>query len=102
MNTTKVDSLVVVSMACFNSEMSRRRFIIARMMAPTAPMAPPSVGVAMPRKMVPSTRKISSSGGIITSTTRLPSAAPRRVRASGGSAGTHCGFTIDTMKMNTA
>jgi hypothetical protein len=25
-----------------------------------APMAPPSVGVAMPRKMVPSTRKISS------------------------------------------
>jgi hypothetical protein len=29
-------------------------------------MAPPSVGVAMPRKIVPSTRKISASGGIRT------------------------------------
>ena len=38
--------------------------------APTAPMAPPSVGVAMPRKMVPSTRKISASGGISTNVTR--------------------------------
>ena len=34
--------------------------------APTAPIAPPSVGVAMPRKIVPSTRKISASGGIST------------------------------------
>ena len=33
-------------------------------------MAPPSVGVAMPRKMVPSTRKISASGGISTKVTR--------------------------------
>ena len=38
--------------------------------APSAPMAPPSVGVATPRKMVPSTRKISSSGGISTKVTR--------------------------------
>jgi hypothetical protein len=30
--------------------------------APVAPIAPPSVGVAMPRKIVPRTRKISSSG----------------------------------------
>ncbi len=29
-------------------------------------MAPPSVGVARPMKIVPSTRKISSSGGTIT------------------------------------
>jgi hypothetical protein len=42
------------------------------MMAPMAPMAPPSVGVAMPRKMVPSTRKISSSGGISTKVTARP------------------------------
>ncbi len=35
-----------------------------------APIAPPSVGVATPRKMVPSTRKISSSGGISTKVTR--------------------------------
>ncbi|MCY1305774.1 hypothetical protein D9M70_555980 [compost metagenome] len=34
--------------------------------APTAPIAPPSVGVAMPRKMVPRTRKISAKGGIST------------------------------------
>ncbi|CAM3145127.1 hypothetical protein PANO111632_05085 [Paracoccus nototheniae] len=31
-----------------------------------APIAPPSVGVAIPRKIVPSTRKTSASGGIIT------------------------------------
>ena len=37
--------------------------------APSAPIAPPSVGVAMPRKMVPSTRKISTSGGISTKVT---------------------------------
>ena len=34
------------------------------------PVADASVGVAMPRKMVPSTRKISSSGGISTKVTR--------------------------------
>ena len=38
--------------------------------APVAPIAPPSVGVATPRKMVPSTRKISASGGISTKVTR--------------------------------
>ncbi|GAO26991.1 TRAP transporter [Alicycliphilus sp. B1] len=50
-------------------------------MAPMAPMAPPSVGVATPRKMVPSTRKISSSGGISTKVTRSASldSRPRRV-----------------------
>jgi hypothetical protein len=41
----------------------------AMISAPSAPMAPPSVGVAMPRKMVPSTRKISTSGGISTKVT---------------------------------
>ena len=46
--------------------MLSRPFAAAMTSAPTAPMAPPSVGVAMPRKMVPSTRKISASGGIST------------------------------------
>ena len=36
------------------------------MRAPAAPIAPPSVGVAMPMKIVPSTRKIRNSGGTIT------------------------------------
>jgi hypothetical protein len=40
------------------------------MIAPTAPMAPPSVGVATPMKIVPSTRKMSAKGGIITNVTR--------------------------------
>ena len=70
MNTTKQDSLVVVSMACRNRSSDSRRRATAIRMAPTAPMAPPSVGVATPMKMVPSTRKISASGGIITKVTR--------------------------------
>ena len=37
-----------------------------RISAPLAPIAPPSVGVATPMKMVPSTRKIRNSGGTIT------------------------------------
>ena len=41
--------------------------------APIAPIAPPSVGVATPRKIVPSTRKISASGGISTKMTRSAS-----------------------------
>ncbi len=36
------------------------------MIAPAAPIAPPSVGVAMPMKIVPSTRKIRNSGGTMT------------------------------------
>ena len=44
------------------AKFSRRR-AIASTSAPTAPMAPPSVGVAMPWKIVPSTRKIRMSGG---------------------------------------
>ena len=38
--------------------------------APVAPIAPPSVGVATPRKIVPSTRKMRASGGISTNVTR--------------------------------
>ena len=35
----------------------------ASTMAPTAPKAPASVGVAMPKKMLPNTKKISAKGG---------------------------------------
>ena len=47
--------------------------------APSAPIAPPSVGVATPRKIVPSTRKISTSGGISTKVTRSASRDSRPV-----------------------
>ncbi len=57
---------------------SLRRLAHASSMAPIAPMAPPSVGVATPMKIVPSTRKISSSGGTMTNTTCSASADRRR------------------------
>jgi hypothetical protein len=46
-------------------------------------MAPPSVGVARPRKMVPSTRKIRISGGISTKVTRSESFDSRPILRSG-------------------
>ena len=70
MNSTKHDSFMVESMAWRSNLKSMRRRAIAITRAPMAPMAPPSVGVAMPRKIVPSTRKISPSGGISTNVTR--------------------------------
>ena len=57
----------------------RRRLASASSMAPAAPIAPPSVGVARPMKIVPSTRKISPSGG--TSTKMTCSASRREQRA---------------------
>ena len=80
MNTTKHDSLVVVFRACLSSEPLRRPRSLAMTNAPSAPMAPPSVGVATPMKMVPSTRKISSRGGISTNVTRsaMRESRPRR------------------------
>ena len=70
MKSTKHDSLVVESIACLSSAIDNRRRATAISTAPSAPMAPPSVGVATPMKMVPSTRKISPSGGISTKVTR--------------------------------
>ena len=70
MNSTKHDSFIVESIAWRISFRSMRPRASAITSAPTAPIAPPSVGVAMPRKMVPSTRKIRASGGIITKVTR--------------------------------
>ena len=66
MKITKEDSLAVEFIAWLSSDQLSRRLASARTSAPVAPMAPPSVGVAMPRKIVPSTRKISASGGIST------------------------------------
>ena len=66
MNITKEDSRVVEASAWRITSSESRRLTAARKSAPTAPMAPPSVGVAMPRKMVPRTRKMSASGGMRT------------------------------------
>src|SRR5467141_23788 len=66
MKTTKADSFAVDSVACRTRSQLSRRLAAPRMSAPVAPIAPPSVGVAMPRKIVPSTRKIRNSGGTIT------------------------------------
>src|SRR4249920_1193337 len=76
MKTTNDDSLAVDSTA----DLSRARLNLlglrsshllkmASRIAPDAPMAPPSVGVATPMKIVPSTRKIRNSGGTITKVT---------------------------------
>ena len=70
MKTTNEVSLAVVFIAWRNRLIDRRRRTSAIASAPLAPMAPPSVGVATPRKIVPSTRKISASGGISTKVTR--------------------------------
>src|SRR5260221_2336310 len=72
MKTTNEVSLAVVFIAWRNRLNDRRRRTSAIASAPLAPMAPPSVGVATPRKMVPSTRKMSASGGISTKSTRSP------------------------------
>ena len=65
-------------------------------------MAPASVGVASPRKIVPSTRKIRMIEGTMPRTQRQISGQPRSVRASGGSAGTSCGQRKLTMSTHTA
>jgi hypothetical protein len=48
---------------------SSQRLNAANNTAPVAPIAPPSVGVATPMKMVPSTRKIRNNGGTMTKVT---------------------------------
>ncbi len=93
MNTTKEVSLAVEFIACLSSAQLRRRLMSASASAPVAPIAPPSVGVAMPRKIVPSTRKMSASGGISTKSTRATSFQPRSKRAWAGSAGASLGNT---------
>ena len=60
-------------------------------------MAPPSVGVATPMKIVPSTRKIRNSGGTITNVTCCPSRDRKRKPKSLS----HSQFTIETANAKT-
>ncbi len=73
MNSTKQDSLAVLSSACLSKSKLSWRRAVAMIRAPNAPIAPPSVGVAIPRKIVPRTRKIRTRGGISTNVTRSES-----------------------------
>ena len=63
-------------------------WITASTMAPTAPIAPASVGVVRPSIMVPSTTKISTADGMMPIRHFFHSAQPVSVRASFGTAGT--------------
>jgi len=63
------------------------------------PIAPPSVGVARPRKIVPSTRKISTSDGTMPHRQRLTSGQPCIVSDSRGIPGTHFGLKMLTPKV---
>jgi hypothetical protein len=77
----------------------------ASAMAPTTPKAPASVGVARPMKMVPNTRKIRPSEGMMPRRHFFHSAQPLSVRASSGRAGTsfgHSTLTIATQPQNSA
>ena len=69
MNSTNDASLAVFSSAWFINFLSKRLRLTAKIKAPKAPMAPPSVGVATPKKMVPKTKKIRIRGGISTKVT---------------------------------
>ena len=73
--------------------------MIASARAPTAPIAPPSVGVAKPIRMVPRTMKISTSDGTIDTMQRTNSTPRLAVRTSFGSGGTLSGQTMPTMKI---
>ena len=97
MNTTIAVMRIVVSMPWISSGHDRRRLSAASTIAPTTPMAPASVGVARPMKIVPSTRKMSASDGTIAVVHFHASAQPRSVRASGGNGGTASGQMRPTM-----
>ena len=76
MKTTNAESFAVASTAGPEQLQLKRlglrssqRLNDGEKIAPLAPIAPPSVGVATPMKMVPSTRKIRKSGGTMTKVT---------------------------------
>jgi hypothetical protein len=99
MNITMVVSLRVVSIPSLSSFQVRRRCKIASASAPTAPMAPPSVGVARPTRMVPSTMKMSTREGTIETMQRRNKTPRLAVRTSLGSGGTLSGQMMPTMKI---
>ena len=74
-------------------------WIAASTMAPTAPMAPASVGVARPIIMVPSTTKISTAEGMMPIRHFFHSAQPVSVRASFGTGGTWSGLMRPSTKV---
>ena len=96
MNRTIEVRRVVTSMVPIRVLRSRRRLMAASNIAPTAPKAPASVGVAMPAKIDPSTARIRNSGGIITSTTRRARSLRFFARASSGNAGAAFGLKMAT------
>ena len=64
MNTTKQDNFTVVLSACFSSPKLRRPVCAHRHhRGADGPIAPPSVGGGDARKIVPSTRKMSTAAG---------------------------------------
>ena len=91
-----VVSLVVSRHASRSTARFMRPRAAASRMAPTAPMAPASVGVATPAKIDPSTIRISSSGGMSTSTTCRTSVRNAISVISGGRAGAADGFATAT------
>ena len=74
-------------------------WIAARTIAPMAPIAPASVGVAKPSIMVPSTTKISTADGMMPIRHLRQSGQPVSVRASLGTAGTWSGLTRPRMNV---
>ena len=93
---TIVVSLVVPAHASRSTAMDMRPRAPARTIAPTDPIAPASVGVATPAKIDPSTMRIRSSGGSITTTTRRRSPRQGMSVISGGRAGAASGLAIAT------
>ena len=90
MNTTIAVKRIVLIMASLTSAQVRRLCDQAKSIAPTAPMAPASVGVAMavlmPGKppMLPSTVKMRTADGTMPRRHFLQSAQPSKVRADFG------------------
>ena len=76
MKMTIAVSRMVDSMPSRISFQLSRLCMAASTIAPTAPIAPASVGVARPRKIVPSTRKIRTIEGTMPQSTRFQSAQP--------------------------
>ena len=97
MNTTMAVMRMVPPMASLINGQFNRPWMAAKIKAPTAPMAPASVGVAiatlMPGKppMLPSTVKIKMADGMMPRKHFFHSAQPCKVRASRGTPGTWCG-----------
>ena len=74
----------VESLTCRRAARLKPPWAAARAMAPTAPSTPASVGVAMPKKMLPSTSRIRIRGAASTFTSPRAVSGGRPVVSSGG------------------